>query len=180
MGANFAYVSIYFSLLEQKTCSFGKNWKYEFKLATWLCCGKGRPTFTAVKVTIMRKLVCFPWSTNDLVGHQITAECESGNGLVYKFLTPRFSSSNFMRSLFCNSRWDKANSISFNFCRNWQQNKRRSAESCHVCIPLSVAGSHSIWPFVKVAVTEKSFDTQRGSRLSSFDVLSQTRMPKKK
>ena len=47
----------------------------------------------------------------------------------------------------------------------------------HVCIPLSVAGSDSIWPFVKVAVTEKSFDTQRGIvKLSSFDVLSQTRM----
>lgn len=58
--------------------------------------------------------------------------------------------------------------------------KESRSESCHVCIPLSVAGSHSIWPFVKVAVTEKSFDTQRGSRLSSFDVLSQTRMPKKK
>ena len=51
----------------------------------------------------MRKLECFPWSTNDSVGHQITAECESGNGLVYKLLTPPFyllASSNLMRSLF--------------------------------------------------------------------------------
>ena len=100
------------------------------------------------------------------------------NFLLPVFLLP-ISCAAFFGNFPWGARWDKANSISFNFCRNWQQNTRRSAESCHVCIPLSVAGSHSIWPFVKVAVTEKSFDTQRGSRLSSFDVLSQTRMPKK-
>lgn len=151
----------------------------------------------------MRKLDCFPWSTNDSVGHQITAECESGNGLVYKLLTPPFyllASSNLMRSLFdtlckvmpaqlefcmrCYSmRWGQLNFFQFLLPKLATKQKESSsklgAESCHVCIPLSVAGSHSIWPFVKVAVTEKSFDTQRGSSLSSFDVLSQTRMPKK-